>query len=208
MTELQIESPLKLPDGWNRTPQNATVFSAQFALNVTIEDAVRYLEDEVGSLRANAATLHTNYSGLRNERTRSKQGQSEGAGLKLSVGATKAFLGCDKWRMVAQNIYALHLAVRHIRLFEEWGIATAEYMLMPFDTRADTHRNTHAPHDGKMQEHSNVPEWMEALGLGATATLGDANAVYRQRVKLVSHDEEAMIALNQAIERARQALAN
>ena len=201
MTELQLQTPLQLPIGWNRTPLSATVFSPQFALNVSIEDAVRYLEEEVHSMRAQMATLFTNYNGIRSERTRSKQGQSEGAGLKLTVGATHAFMGCDKWRNVAQNIYALHLAVRHFRLFEEWGIATSEYLLMPFDSRHEVRSSTH------LDDQSNASQsWMDALGLGASATISDANAVYRQRAKRISHDEEAMIALNQAIEEARQAL--
>ena len=206
MTELELQAPLQLPPGWNRTPVNATLFSAQFAVNVSIEDAVRYLEDEIHSLRAQMATLYTNYSGIRNERTRSKQGQSEGAGLKLHLGSTKAFIGCDKWRSVTQNIYALHLAVRHFRLFEEWGIATAEYMLMPFDTHREFSAAAHAAASHGAGDGFSGAIWMEALGLGPTATLADANAVYRQRAKLVSNDEDAMIQLNQAIEQARQAL--
>ena len=201
MTELQLQSPLQLPAGWNRTPVSATVFSPQFAVNVTIEDAVRYLDEEVHSMRAQMARLYTNYSGIGNERTRAKQGQSEGVGLKLTVGATQAFIGCDKWRNIAQNIYALHLAVRHFRLFEEWGIATAEYLLMPFDSHKETRASFHGDEPSSLSA-----SWMEALGLGATATLSDANAVYRQRAKLVSNDEDAMIALNQAIEQARLAL--
>ena len=200
MTELQFQSPLQLPPGWNRTPVNATIFSPQFAVNVSIEEALRYLEDEVCAMRAQMAVLHTNYAGIRQERTRTKQGQSEGAGLKLQVGLTKGFIGCDKWRTVTQNIYALHLAVRHFRMFEEWGVATAEYMLTPFDVQRELASSSQR--DGAVSS----PIWMEALGLGPSATLADANAVYRQRAKLVSADEEAMIQLNQAIEQARDAL--
>jgi hypothetical protein len=130
---------------------------------------------------------------------------SEGASLEISLGNTKAFLACDKWRNLAQNLYALHLAIRHVRLFEEWGIATSEYMLTPFDLR--THHATGHSHESSTHSPAeNVPDWMDHLGLGRTATLADANAVYRQRAKTAAENEEAMIKLNQAIEQARRTL--
>jgi hypothetical protein len=199
MTELQIESPLRFPEGWERTPTNATIFNAQFAQNVSITEAVRDLQDEITTLDANSATLYTNYNALINDRTRTKHGQSEGASLKLSVGVAQGFLACDKWRNVAQNIYALQLAVRHLRLFEEWGIATSEYMLLPFDLRKELRNGSTNGEYGSLK-------WMDILGLGATATLGDANAIYRQRAKLIAHDESALIELNHAIEQARSHL--
>jgi hypothetical protein len=66
-------------------------------------------------------------------------------------------------------------------------------------------------HEKGAQEKNSVdqallPEWMQLLGLGLTATLQDANAVYRARAKGVQHDEEALIALNSAIEQARHHL--
>jgi hypothetical protein len=178
MTELYLETPLRLPEGWNRTLPNATVFNNQFATGVSIVDAVRYIQDEVNATDAVRAVLYTNYTSLLSDRTRAKKGLSDGASLELSLGNTKAFLACDKWRNLAQNLYALHMAVRHVRLFEEWGIATIEYMLSPFDVRK---HHVHAPsNDSALQEEHEMPEWMEALGLGRTATLADANAVYRQ----------------------------
>jgi hypothetical protein len=202
MTEIQIESPLRLPEGWQRTLPHNAVFNEKFASNMTIEEAVRYLQDEVNSVNAHSATLYTNYTALLNERTRSKHGQSEGASLEIAIGAAKGFLACDKWRTLPHNIYALQLAIRHLRLFEEWGIATAEYMLVPFDRRKELRNGMH----GSYKADGGVPEWMEVLGLGATATLNDANTIYRQRAKLVAHDENALIILNQAIEQARRAL--
>jgi hypothetical protein len=205
MTELYLEIPLRLPEGWNRTLATATVLNTQFASGVSINDAVRYLQDEVNAVNAIRSVLYTNYSSLLSDRTRAKKGQSEGASLEISVGNTKAFLACDKWRNLAQNLYALHLAIRHVRLFEEWGIATSEYMLSPFDVRKH-----HAPATSNNSEKSDtqddIPDWMELLGLGRTATLADANAVYRQRAKGAAENEEAMIQLNQAIEKARRIL--
>jgi hypothetical protein len=181
MTELRIESPLRFPEGWQRTPVHLTVFNPQFAQNISIAEALKYLQDEVSDVRAHSAILYTNYNGLMNERTRSKQGQSEGATLELGIGRTKGSLACDKWRNLAQNLYALHLAVRHLRMFEEWGIATPDFMLAPFDRRKAA-QETGGDNGG---QHGTVttPEWMEFLGLGPTATLHDANAIYRYRAK-------------------------
>jgi hypothetical protein len=198
MTELQIESPLRFPDGWERTLPHQTMFNPQFAQNVNITDGVRYVQDEVTAIQANSAKLFTNYNSLLSDRSRTKQGLSEGASLQITVGSCQAFLACDRWQSLAQNLYALHLAIRHTRLFQDWGIVSTERILGIFDSRPTTKQiNT---------SDTYVPEWMQFLGLGSTATLADANAIYRQRAKIVAHDEDALLQLNQAIEQARASL--
>ncbi len=201
MTELQYRSPIEFPEGWVRTAPNAAKIDQKFAQNISITEAVRYLQDEITALGAHKAVLHTNYDSLMNERQRSKRGHSEGVSLKLGLGDSEGFIACDKWYNVTQNLYAMHLAVRHFRLFEEWGIATPTFILDAFGSQS---RSTSASRNRRSTDNS--PEWMDILGLGATAKLEDANVIYRHKAKLVSEDEDALITLNHAIEEARKAL--
>jgi hypothetical protein len=200
MPELQYRSPVEFPEGWVRTSSGAARHDPKFAQNVTFEEALRNLKDELNLLRCDGAVLYSNFDDIAYAAKRSKRGHSEGVGLKIRMGDVQAFMACDKWYTAIQNIHALHLAIRSIRMCEEWGIATAEYMLSLFDTR-QAKASSHVAEG----EHGQ-PEWMNILGLGATATLNDANAIYRHRAKIVSDDQEALTTLNQAIESARRML--
>lgn len=195
MTVLQYSNPLQLPAGWQRTPPGAARANRQFSQTMTMEDALRYLQDEVDALGAHQAVLSTNYASLTSQNQRSKRGQSEGASLRLGLEDGMVLVACDCWHSVVHNIYALQLAVRHARLMEEWGVGTAQQVLRALGMASSSAGSEAA-----------IPECLSALGLGTTATLQDANAVYRQRAKLIGHDEAALIELNRLIEQARHLL--
>lgn len=203
MTELQFQSPITFPDGWVRTPPKAAKIDQSFANNMSIEDAVRYLQDEVNSINAHKAVLHSNYDSLTNERMRNKKGHSEGVSLTLGINASGGMIACDKWYHVTQNIYALHLAVRHFRLFEDWGIATSDFLLGSFGEHSQN-----MSQDRNRRHTDKNPDWLAILGLGSTATLDDANVIYRHKAKLIAEDQEALLELNGAIEEARKHLRN
>ncbi len=199
MPQLIYQCPLTFPTGWTRTAQGATTVNRQFSKTTTIEDALHYLQDEIAAIHADSAILYTNYESIHNPGMRSKRGNSEGASLQLTVKGASGFLACDQWNTVAHNLYALHLAVRHLRMFEEWGVATADFMLSAFSDKAAQTRAV---------QSTGMADWMITLGLGPTATLDDANAMYRQRAKQAAADAHALLELNFAIEQARQALGN
>ncbi len=201
---IQYQCPVDFPYGWERTPGGVSEYSHQFAKNMDIEDALRYLKDELTALKVERVIISSNYEFLDRPGKQGKRGQSEGVALHMQKGDISSHIACDKWQSVIQNVYALHLGVRHMHMFEEWGIASADYMLQMFN-RAETyvHKASAKVTTASGQE---LPEWMNYLGLGETATVQDANAIYRHRAKLVAHDEDKLLQLNQAIEHARKAL--
>jgi hypothetical protein len=164
---------------------------------MTIYDAVRYIEQELEALDATKCEIYSNYEALKDDRRRTKHGRSEGASLAFTYRGREAWLACDCWDTVQHNLYAIHLALQQFRKLDEWGIATTEFILRAFSTGVVSN---HA------SQSSDVTDWMSQLGLGPTATLQDANAVYRQRAKQCSGDDDALRALNMAIADARNAL--
>jgi hypothetical protein len=195
---LHYKSPVQFPPHWQRNGMPS--ISQQFGQNVGIEEAVRYLDDELQTIAAEECVLFSNFDDITNAARRSKRGHSEGVGVRFKYQGSVCFMGCDKWANVAQNIYALHLSLRYMRSIADAGVATIDTQLRIFNVQDQS------PSEKKMMNADILPEWMQFLGLGNTATLQDANAVYRARAKLVQHDEEALIALNSAIEQARQHL--
>jgi hypothetical protein len=205
MVELQYRSPVEFPQGWERTPSGAAKHDPKFGQNITFAEALRNLKDELTLIKIEGAVLYSNFDDIGYDAKRHKRGHSEGIGLKLRMGDVHAFMACDKWYHAVQNIHALYLAIRHMRMFEEWGIATTEFMLGLFDVRAPQVQVS-SDDVGERRKDYHTRGWMSLLGLGSTATLEDANAIYRQRAKAIANDQEALIALNQAIETARRML--
>jgi hypothetical protein len=119
-------------------------------------------------------------------------------GLRFDYGDATIFMGCDKWATIAQNIYAISTSLRNIRLIAEAGTKNMVQLLNCYNIKEKRHI--------QLSSNKSLPDWLLLLGLGETATLRDANAVYRARAKLVHHDEDALIELNQAIEQARSNL--
>ena len=112
-----------------------------------------------------------------------------------------AHLACDSWMNTEHNIYALYLALKNLRQFEKWGLATTEIMFAPF--MPDSSKKIAAV---ATRGNDKLPDWMMLLGLGPTSTIEDANAVYRSRAKQVANDENALLDLNNAMDIARKNL--
>jgi hypothetical protein len=193
---LRFISPVQFPDNWVRNSNG--VINRQFASNLSIKQVIQYLTDELLEWNVDNATLYSNFENIDNDFKRQKKGNSEGVSVKFNLGGADIFIACDKWALINQNIYGLSQTLRNINLIVESGTADLTKMLNCFN-QAEKRASSvnHTP---------NNPEWLQKLGLGETATLSDANAVYRSRAKLLQHDEEAFLALNQAIEQARKYL--
>lgn len=194
------ESPLRLPKGWTPSQSMARLLPSSFNIKTSVMDALRFLEDEIKMLGASKGVITSNYENLNSDRVRKKLIGSSGASIIVRIGSQEAHLACDKWADVQQNLYALHLALRNLRLMEEWGVAATYRMLTFFASD-----KAHTPMSGAANEMG-LPAWMQTLGLGPTATLEDANAVYRRRAKGLTDDSEALLTLNTAIDEARKNL--
>ncbi len=201
--EIRYEYPPKMPPGWHATPLNSRAHHHNsFSRTLAISEAARYLEDEILALRPTAATVYSAYQHLNNDRLRKKMGHDTAVSVGLKLGGKSHLIACDKWFLIEHNLYALHLSLRAVRSIEDWGAASALRMLSVFSPQIET-RDREVHESIVMQD---VPEWMMKLGLGPTATLEDANAVYRRRAKLVGNDEEALLLLNGAMDDARKHL--
>lgn len=200
MSEIRYEFPLRMPPNWRMTPSNQRQHSTSFPPTLSIDDALRMLEDELNSLGIRDVGVFTNTQGLNNPRLRKSEGQNSGVTLQFGRSGQVAWMACDKWQYLEHNIYALHLAVRAIRNLEQWGIIPAPQLLQSLFPETRPHAQAASP---TTSTETSVPAWMHALGLGTSAQLEDAIAVYRRRAKAVSHDEHALLELNQAMEQAR-----
>ena len=197
--DIRYEHPLKYPPRWVPTPQNSRSQKNNFPRSLTLAEAIRYLEEEVRTWKAYLTTVYSSYQYLNNERLRKKIANDSGVSVSIKIGLTFYHITCDKWYLIEHNIYAIHLALRAMRNIEEWGIASKE-SLLGLSAPAPTREMAEAAHDVQL------PEWMTALGLGPTATIEDANAVYRRRAKMFVEDEEGLLGLNNAMDEARKHL--
>jgi hypothetical protein len=201
---LRFNTPVQFPDNWVRSSNG--VINRQFASNINVSQAIRYLSDELNDLKVSNATLYSNFDNIDNDIKRQKRGHSEGASVKFSLSGSEIFIGCDKWAAINQNIYALSATLRNVNLIVESGTSNIIKLLNCFNQSEK--RVNNAVHSNNKQNNNNseAGEWLKLLGLGETATLSDANAVYRSRAKLLQHDEDLFLELNQAIEQARKYL--
>lgn len=203
MPDIRYEYPVKFPNGWTPTPPSARIFNTGFPRTLTLTEALRYLEEEVKKFPFAAAAVYTNFQHVTNDRLRKKVGNDTAtASLAIKAYGREHMIACDHWQVLDHNIYAIHLALRAIRNFEEWGVATQAYALSLFSGNITIKDIVH----DMEEEGYGLPQWMTALGLGPTATLEDANAVYRRRAKEIGQNEEGLVELNQAIEEARRHL--
>lgn len=201
MTILSFEAPLRWPEWRAPTPRAQQREDSGFSQHMTLEDAIGYLEEEIRQADANRAVLNTDIDHLQVERLRRRVGNRSGARLDLWRHGKRYGVACDRWQKMECNIYVLHLTLRNQRHLERWGSATLDELLQPFLLSGlDTGGTDKAEHPPAQES------WMEALGLGPTATLDDVTAIYHRRAKQLANDSHALAELNVIIEEARGAL--
>lgn len=202
MADIIYEHPLKLPSGWEATPPSARIYNTAFPRTLTLTEALRFLEDEIRQFPFAAAAIYSNYQHFTNERLRKKiSNDTAGVSVMLKCYGREHMIACDRWQLTEHNAYAIHLALRAVRNFEDWAIATRAYALSLFAGNIAM-KNLAT----ESLESEELPQWMRDLGLGPTATLEDANAIYRRRAKDFADNQDALLKLNQSIEEARKHL--
>lgn len=200
MVEIRFEHPLKLPEGWRITPVGEKSNQHSFSQNMTMTEALTYLYEEAQQLDCPLVRVYSNFQHVNNERSRKQVAKGNGFAVEVKFSTGVAHLACDNWMNAEHNVYALYLAIKNLRQFEKWGIATTEFMFAPFVPKSQKTVSAHVAGDSKL------PDWMLLLGLGPTSTIEDANAVYRSRAKQVANDETALLDLNTAMDTARKKL--
>lgn len=200
--DISYIAPVKIPSNHTSIIQRARRYDNGFPQNMTIGQAVTYLEDEIQAINPERAVIYSNYERLNIERLRQK-GPKEDSTVCVELGLRgKGYtIVCDTWYLAEHNLYALHLTLRAIRNMEKWGVAKMDDAMLCFN---NTVRANAKPTDGGANEPDMARrEWMSILGIGESATLDDANALYRQRAKTMAEDEDELLRLNKAIEAAR-----
>lgn len=198
MAAIQYEHPLKTPKNWKPQLPSQRQFNSSFPRTLSFADAVRFLEEEIQRLNPASATVYSNYQTLNNERLRKKIGNDPGIAVQLKFGNGGFLIPCDKWSLTEQNIYAMHLALRALKNLDEWGA-------VPLENSTFHYRLT--GNSGVSEKFSeSLPEWMLLLGIGPSASLEDAHAIYRHKVKQCANNQEALLKLNVAMDEAKHNL--
>lgn len=197
MPVIRFASPLTWPDNVAVTPRTLQRTDNGFSPQMTLAEAINYLDDELKEIQPAMAVLSLDVDQPLVDRLRKKVGSRTGACLHFKYQNRPYVLTCDRWMAVEHNVYALHLVFRQWHNMVRWGVGSMAQLLGGFEANRMPLEEVIAP------AASALPQWMQALGLGPTATLDDAVAVYHRRAKTVAHDDDALTHLNIVMEDAR-----
>jgi hypothetical protein len=203
MTSIKFSHPLHWPNGFPRTEKWEKSINHSFKPGLTMQEALTFLYEELKELGVKKATLCTDYENIEQPRAIRRIGSDNGAALRIEIDNRIYQLACDRWVAIEQNIYALHLALRNLRSIVLWGVGNLENV---FGGYAAGNAQTSAFNGGMSVNDSAMEEWRIQLGLGPTATLDDAQAVYRRRAKNFANNQEELMKLNLAMDAATKAL--
>lgn len=203
MAVLQIKTPLEWPENKPKTDRLMRIMNDKFPQDLTEHHAVVYLEDEINGMQGvQSASLSADATNLNSTLPTQYLSHDVGVCLKLNLTQGTYYLACDKWQKLSHNLYVLHLTLRHLKQLEFWGLGELPTLMAAFSKAGVTAASAA---DGTSQPDSD--HWTAILGLGPTATLDDANTLYRHRaMKIGESDSEALQTLNLAIQQARKEL--
>lgn len=201
--------PLKWPSNVPVIPLMKQRNDSGFSPNISLTDAVRFLEEEVDLAGIKLATLYTDYEQVNVERLRKKLGSRTGAYLVLKHFDREYHITCDRWQKLEHNIYAMHLAIRNWINMEKWGIGSLDQLMSGFSrSRASDSANANTNQAvNNNRRKGDIPDCLTIFGLGETATIDDATAIYHRRARALADDEEKLLELNQTMEKIRSYLA-
>jgi hypothetical protein len=201
MAQLQIISPLKWPGFVEPTHRLSRQINPQFKYDMKESEAIVFVEDELTRMsQVSSATLSCDAMNVNSTLPTQYLSKNPGACLSINLATSRPQLCCDLWQSLAHNIYALHLALRYYRQLSEWGIGPLSLLMGGLTEAANTKESA-------LPSGSSLTDWQVTLGLGPTATLEDANTLYRIRAKNIGEsDPEKLQRLNLAIQQARQIL--
>ncbi len=191
---ITYKSPLNWPNAIPVTPLTNQRSDSGFSAALTLTDALNFLDDEVKAAGIKQAVLYLDVEQAGVERLRKKVGSRTGVCLHIKYRDRGYILTCDKWNKLEHNIYALHLVIRQWCNMEKWGVGNLSMLMAGFE--ADR-----APEIVGVSE--NIAECLKIFGLGSTATLDDATAIYHRRAKAIATDSDELVKLNQMMDEIR-----
>jgi hypothetical protein len=197
-------SPLKWPAHIPSTPLTKQQNDSGFSTNMTLDDALRFLDDELTAAGINQATLYTEIEQITAERLRKRLSSRSGVSLQLKLFDREYTITCDKWQRIEHNIYALHLTLRNFNNMEKWGLGSLNKLIAGFGTnRASDWDKSKSSVEQPARRADDMPDCLKEFGLGSTATLDDATAIYHRRAKSLPDDAESLVELNLIMDEIR-----
>ncbi|MCH2546066.1 MAG: hypothetical protein MK052_00435 [Alphaproteobacteria bacterium] len=205
MVNMKFSHPLQWPNGFPRTEKWEKSINNSFKVGLTLQEALTFVYDELNELGAKKATLFTDYENVEQPRSVRRVGSDNGAALSFEYNEQVYRMACDRWVNLEQNIYAIHLAIRNMRHIVLWGVGNVENVFGGYSTKAQQSAQPRSGATNAKTAHT-TDGWRLELGLGPTATLDDAQAVYRRRAKNFANNQEELMKLNLAMDEATKAL--
>jgi hypothetical protein len=208
----QTAYPLSWPNGWPRakfrhaapfhsmvhgTPSTGSNYVPRYKRELSIDEATTELLNELRRLGAAAVVISTNVElrqdGLPYSNRRAPD--DPGAAVFFTLKGKPVVLACDKWKRVADNIYAIAKHIEALRGQDRWGVGTIEQAFSGY---------LRLPAPGETSNGT----WYSVLGVKHDATFEQAKAAYLEKAKRAHPDmggtNEAMHTLNAAWDQARQ----
>ncbi|MBM3617766.1 MAG: hypothetical protein FJX23_04395 [Alphaproteobacteria bacterium] len=202
MTDLKFAHPIQWPSDQQLTQKYEKSINRSFSAGMTTAEAIGFLQEEVNALGGvKEAVLLTDFEDIDKPARTRRVGHDNAAVVRLKLANGTYRLACDRWVSVEQNIYALHLGLRNIRSNVGYGVGDLAKALGGYGTAAASGAAAPGGASGKSLE-----EWRLVLGLGHTATIDDAHAVYRRRAKAAANDQDELVRLNLAMDEAAKEL--
>lgn len=197
MIPLNFSYPLQWPSNYPLTSKYEKSINRSFSRTLTIGEAITFLEEELQALEeVKDAVLSTDFEHIDKPHLIRRAGFENGAVLKFKYGKDYFHIACDRWLSVEQNIYAIHLVLRNIRNNVGYGVGDLRKALAGYAIGSGTYTPV----------NFTLEAWRSTLGLGPTATLEDAHAVYRRRAKAAGNDQALLVELNLAMDEAAKEL--
>ena len=195
---LYYKSPLSWPDSIPVTPRMQQRSDNGFSTDMSLTDTLNFLKSEIEAAGIGHAVLYLDVEQPQVERLRKKVGSRTGACLHLKHRDKGYVITCDRWQRMEHNIYAMHLVLRQWCNMERWGIGSLSALMAGFEINYT---------DDDIADESvafeNIVECLKSFGLGGTATLEDATAIYHRRAKALAHDNEKLVQLNLQMDEIR-----
>lgn len=212
MLSLNFAHPLQWPHGYPRTEMWAKSVNRTFKMGMTIQEALTFLYEELQQMGVKKATLYTDYENIEKPTSMRRIGSDNGATIQFELNGKPYRVACDRWSPIEQNIYSLHLALRNLRMIVEWGVGNVENVFGGYSCAVQnivygSGQSAASPAGNAVGGgDSSLEDWRLTLGLGPTATLDDAQAVYRRRAKGLADKPDELMKLNLAMDAASKAL--
>ncbi len=194
---LHFKSPLSWPESIPVTPLMQQRNDNGFSANITLTEAINFLKDELESAGIGHGVLYLDIEQPHVERLRKKIGSRTGACLHIKYHERGYVITCDRWQRVEHNIYAMHLVLRQWCNMERWGIGNLSALMAGFEIDYADDVST------VNMVSENVIECLKEFGLGSTASLEDATAIYHRRAKSLGHDNDQLVQLNLRMDEIR-----